>query len=106
MANIQLWFQFGKTKKEIKKSGKRFILLEEIIETFSLSIPAESLVLKAKKISESQYTVPDSHYLLNNNFKSISEEFDIAWGNPIIVASMFLCLFFLCHDKIETCFPL
>ncbi|GBC09551.1 hypothetical protein RclHR1_08980001 [Rhizophagus clarus] len=85
MAYILLWFQFESAKKDIKKFGVRFITLEDIKELFNLSTPAESLILKAKKNSESQYTVLDSDYLCNNDFKTIMNNFDISWSNPIIV---------------------
>ena len=87
--SVQLWFQFGNLRQDIRKTGRRFIVPKEIIEKFSLSVPVESLILKAKRISESEYTVLDSVYLCNNTFKSLSEMFDIAWGNPQVCSYVY-----------------
>jgi hypothetical protein len=91
--NIQttIWFLYRDSRIQIKRAGRRPILsiLPDIKDLLSIpSISAESLVLKAKKKSDSQYTILDSSH--NFNFMDMLNKFDNAWQNPIMVTGM-LC---------------
>ncbi|GBC02926.1 hypothetical protein RclHR1_00490012 [Rhizophagus clarus] len=86
--SVQLWFQFEKKLQELRKNGKNTLKLKDILDLAILpsSVLVESIVLKAKNAHEDEYTVLDSEYLRRSNFRKLSDDYDIAWANPIIVS--------------------
>src|SRR6266540_4913860 len=110
-----IWYQVdGREVNYVEQpAGGQYIQLCRVIkQEENLQAPPSTLILKAKKVDESEYTTLNAVLFrdeCSNDFNRLVSKFKIKQSNPIKVTvpgmSLFLfclLLIFLCHCRIET----